>query len=154
MDLQAIIRYSALWADGNLAFAGSVRNASCTTGLLNVNSTYRSGRIPLPAPVYLLLLDQRGLENLLNPSIAQLTPTAGCQAGLNTTSCAFTISGLSPNQAYHLWLVYPGNASASEFSVDGLVTATFASGASVGEPSLYTVTIIILKTLWLPTLVT
>ncbi|KAK9832347.1 hypothetical protein WJX74_007368 [Apatococcus lobatus] len=131
----AIIHYDTLFADGNLAFVGSIRNTSCVTALLNINSTYHSGRLPLPAPVYLMLLDQRGLENLLNPKIAQLIPSAGCQAGITTSNCAFTTSTLVPGQAYHLWLAYQGNSSALGLISDGLATATFATSTSAGNCS-------------------
>ena len=133
--MQAIIYYAALHDYGSLALVGSVRNTSCTTVLLNVNSTFRDGRLPLPAPAFLLLLDQHGLEDLLNTNIPRLAPTGGCQAGLNSTSCAFTASGLTPGHAYHLWLAYQGNSSAVGLRDDGIVTATFATSTSAGAHS-------------------
>ncbi|KAK9832247.1 hypothetical protein WJX74_004144 [Apatococcus lobatus] len=135
LQTPAIIYYDFLADDGALALVGSVRNTSCTTALLNVNSTYQNGRLPLPAPVYLLLLDQHGVEDLLNPRISGLIPVGGCQAGLNATSCAFTASGLVPGQAYHLWLTYTGNASAFGLSSDAFVTTTFATSTFPGSCS-------------------
>lgn len=142
MGLQAIITYDTLPNDGFLALEGSVRNTSCVTALLNVNATTPSGRRPLPSSVYLLLLDQHGMEDLVNPSTAQLVPTGGCQAGVSTTSCAFTASGLVPGQAYHMWLVYTGNRSADGLRDDALVTATFATSTSAGERPLKVVTLL------------
>lgn len=129
--MQAIIAYDTLPDSGTTALEATVRNTSCVTALLSVNATTSSGRLTTPA--YLLLLDQHGMEDLLNPAVPLVTPTGGCQAGISTTSCAFTSSGLVPGQAYHLWVFYVGNASAYGLYEDALVTATFATSTSVGE---------------------
>lgn len=134
--MQAVIFKNALVDNGTEELVGSVRNSSCITALLSVNNTYRDGRLPLPAPIYLLLVDQQGLEDLLdtNQKIFRLPPHHACQAGqnLNTTSCAFTASGLNPGQAYHFWLYYQGNKSALGDSYDARVTATFAMSHTAG----------------------
>lgn len=132
LGMQAVINYDTLPNRGIYALEGTVRNTSCVTALLNVNATTHSGRIPLPTSVYLLLLDQRGMEDLLNPAVPRLSPAGGCVAGVNTTNCAFTASGLVPGQAYHLWLAYTGNSAADGLNADALVTMTFATSTSSG----------------------
>lgn len=128
--MQAIIASDTLPDNGLLSLEGTVRNASCVTAALNVNATTASGR--LATPVYLLLVDQHGMEDLLNQAVSVVTPTGGCLAGVSATSCAFTASGLVPGQAYHLWVFYYGSNSALGFFQDALVTATFATSTSSG----------------------
>ena len=133
---QAVILDDWLPASGTHGALGTIRNASCISAALNVEVFQTSS---LPSAAVLMLLDARGLQDLYNNNnnaSQRLTPLGGCQAGLNSSSCKFTTTGLQSTSAYHVSMFFSGTADASwplYHGNNGFILATVASGTSTGK---------------------
>ena len=122
-----------LYAYGSSGIVGTIRNVSCISAALTIDSNYTSGF--LPQLVELWLLDEQGLEGFYNPyvtSVKAAKPGSYCRGGLTNTTCYFTTTGLASSEFYHFLISYPLNISHYSNAVDGFTMATFTSNSPGG----------------------